>query len=317
MTSAGHGRAGQAVRVLALQWEAEDIVSVTFAPVADAALPPWDPGAHVDLTLPNGMRRQYSVLGGDRSRIRVGVDRTTDSRGGSEYVHVFLRPGQLVELGGPRNHFDLRDDEQHWIFIAGGIGVTPIVPMVAHARARGASWELHYAARSKDRMAFLSELGDDGRVMTYPTAEGRRLDLGAVLEAAPSGSGIYVCGPERMLEDTEKHAAERDDLVLHVERFRPRPRPVTPARPFDVTVERSGLRLHIPAQRSLLSMLESHGVRVGSGCRNGLCGACEVRVIAGAVDHRDDVLTERQREASGVMLACVSRAADDELVLDV
>ncbi len=321
MTETGSDHLDNEARVVALQWEADGICSVTFATLDGSPLPPWKPGAHVDVTLPNKLRRQYSLISDphDLRTYRLCVARNVESRGGSEYVHAFLRPGQTVRLGLPRNHFALAGTESHWVFVAGGIGITPFLPMVTWARAHGVSYELHYGARRRASMALLQELGAgaDDRIVVRVDEEDDPLDLGHVVTSAPSGAGIYACGPAPMLDVIAKLVGEREDVQLHVERFEPRPKVLSTPRPFSVLASRSGVSLDVASNRSLLQSLEAAGIRLPSGCRSGICGACEVPVIQGAVDHRDDVLTEQQRERSKVMMACVSRAADESLVLDV
>ncbi|TWD75088.1 ferredoxin-NADP reductase [Kribbella amoyensis] len=314
------GPAESPVVVSALTWEAEGVVAVTLRGTDAAVLPSWSPGAHVDLILPNGARRQYSLCGdpADDRTYRVAVDRVVDTRGGSEYVHLFLRPGQRLRVGVPRNHFALDPSERSWLFLAGGIGITPFLPILGQAEAAGIPWQLHYAGRTRSRMAFADLIAaKPGRATVYETSTGSRPDLPALVAACPPGSGVYVCGPERLLDASEQLVSARPDLTLHAERFRPRTKELPAPRPFTLTTRRSGLTISVPAERSPLQVLESHGVRIPSGCRTGLCGACEIAVLAGEVEHRDDVLTGAQRATGRIMLPCVSRAQGETLVVDV
>lgn len=309
------------VQVVELALGAEGVVTVKVAPLDGAPLSPWTPGAHVDLVLPNGLTRQYSLVAAapELSWYQVAVGLDPASRGGSEYVHMFLRPGQRLTLGGPRNHFPLVPSF-HYVFVAGGIGVTAIISMVRAVAAGGGSLEVHYAGRSPSTMPFVTELRKAApRTRLYSRESGQRLDLAEVVHQAPSGAEIYCCGPPRMVRalNDEAAAAGRGDTV-HVERFAPTVRPVSVNAPVIVEARRSGITVEVPADVSVLAGLERVGIRLPSGCRNGLCGACAVPVISGHVDHRDDVLTTTQQAGQQIMLACVSRSSDDErLVLDV
>ncbi|MEU8222661.1 PDR/VanB family oxidoreductase [Kribbella sp. NPDC048915] len=314
------------VIVTALTWEGHGLVSVTLTSPDDAVLPAWTAGAHIDLVLPNGMRRQYSLCGspGDRRTYQVTVDRVQDTRGGSEYVHLFLRPGQRVRVGRPRNHFALSHTESAWLFLAGGVGITPFLPLVEEASGTATPWRLHYVGRARDRMAHLrglerlgKALGADQEIHVHDTSVAPRPTVDQLIAELPSGAGIYACGPQSLLDDCETSCARRPDLVFHAERFRPRDLELPDPQPFTLVAQRSALTVSVPSDRSALQMLEQRGVRVPSGCRTGLCGACQVTVLAGEIEHRDDVLTAGQRAGGRVMLPCVSRSAGGELVLDV
>jgi ferredoxin-NADP reductase len=286
-----------------------------------ASLPAWAPGAHVDLKLPNGLVRQYSLCGDprDRSTWRIAVLREPASRGGSAHVHEALHVGAEVDVYGPRNNFPLVESSGY-LFIAGGIGITPILPMLAAAEAAGADWELHYGGRSRPSMAFLETLEDatGDRVTLHPQDEVGLIDLPRILGTPRPGTLVYACGPEPLLKATEEHCARWPEGSLHLERFSSKEpgEPVITAS-FDVELATSGLTLTVPPDKSILQVLEEAGIAVFSSCQEGTCGTCETPVLEGQVDHRDSLLTPMERAANDAMLICVSRAACPKLVLDL
>ena len=279
---------------------------------ADGPLAPWEPGAHIDLSLPNWLTRQYSLCGdpADPETYRVAVRHDRLSRGGSEYIHLYLGGGHPLDVSMPRNTFPLLPAPEY-LFVAGGIGITPLMPMLTAAVAAGASARLLYVGRSRAGMPFADELraahGD--RVRVHATEELGRPDLAA--EAAELGPGalVYCCGPASMLDAAEAvFPRER----LYVERFRPTPKEFAPDEPFDVRCARSGRDVRVEAEDSLLDALNHAGLPVPSGCREGVCGSCEVVVLDGEPEHRDDI-----GAPPGRMYACVSRARSAALTLDL
>lgn len=277
----------------------------------DGDLPAWTPGAHVDLVLGPSLTRQYSLCGdpADRSVWRLAVSREPESRGGSQYVHDKLHEGTFVDVEGPRNHFPL-EPAPRYVFLAGGIGITPIRPMIDAAAASGADWQLHYGGRSRAAMAFADELSELGPRVHL--TEGL-LDLPAIL--GEPGALVYCCGPAPLLDAVEKLVPAEH---LRVERFTPRAQgePVLHSS-FEVELARSGRTLTVPTDRSILAVVEAAGVPVLSSCQEGTCGTCETGVLSGEVDHRDSLLTEDERAANDTMFICVSRAACPRLVLDL
>ena len=300
---------------------ARDVVALTLGAADGAPLPPWAPGAHVDLLLDGGPVRQYSLCGdpGDRMSWRVAVLREADGRGGSARVHDALHPGTPVRVRGPRNHFPL-DPATRYVFVAGGIGITPILPMVAAAAASGADWRLTYGGRRADSMAFAGALraahGD--RVDLRPQDEHGLLDLDAALGEPDPDTLVYCCGPGPLLDAVEKHTASWPSGTLRVERFTAPPSgDGGPDAAFEVELGGTGEVLTVPPGRSLLDVLEEAGAAPLSSCREGTCGTCETGVIEGVVDHRDALLTADERAAHDTMFVCVSRAACPRLVLDL
>ncbi|XBB67048.1 PDR/VanB family oxidoreductase [Nocardioides sp. WV_118_6] len=307
------------VVVAELSWEAEGVVAVALAPLPDGPpLPAWTPGAHVTIRLLPGLERQYSLCGdpGD-ARYRIAVRHCPRGRGGSDYVHRFLRPGQRVRISAPRNHFALQAAASY-AFVAGGIGITPILPMVRRAEADGIPWTLAYVGRERATMAFTDRLVADRSTIWASGTDGR-FDLPGHLDAHRLRHGpthVYGCGPTPMMDALEELCADRPDLAFHGERFRAPGADGPPGQPFDVRCVRSGLDLHVDADRSLLDVLADAGLPVAGSCREGLCGTCEVVVRAGEPDHRDHVGLADQ-DAPRVMAACVSRARSPRLELEL
>ena len=300
---------------------AEGVVALVLADPNGGELPAWTPGAHIDFVLGDDLIRQYSLCSSPSipNLWRVGVLRAPDSRGGSERVHDILSPGSLVRVRGPRNHFPLVTSPRY-LFIAGGIGITPLLPMIAEADASGADWRLFYGGRERASMAFLDELAQyHDRVNIVPQDEEGMLDLEAVLGTPQSNTLVYCCGPEGLLAAVEKFCANWPPGVLHLERFSAKPQePSAEAdSAFELVLQRSGLTLHVPPEESVLNVIRQAGVSVLASCLEGVCGTCETEVVEGDVDHRDSVLNEEERATNEYMMVCVSRCRSPRLVLDL
>ncbi|MFD4255155.1 PDR/VanB family oxidoreductase [Amycolatopsis thermoflava] len=300
---------------------AAGVVRLTLRHPAGEPLPEWEPGAHLDLVLGEGLVRQYSLCGdpADRSVLQVAVLREPDGRGGSAWVHDRLSTGDTVRIRGPRNHFRLVDSPRY-LFVAGGIGITPIVPMIARAEASGANWRLVYGGRSRASMAFREELvaryGD--RVEIRPQDETGLLDLDELLGAPRDGVAVYCCGPEPLLAAVEQRCAAWPPGSLHVERFSPKAGADAGERTtFEVELAASGRTVTVPPDKSILAAIEEAGVSVLSSCQEGTCGTCETPVLDGVPDHRDSLLTDAERAANDTMMICVSRSCGPRLVLDL
>ena len=283
-------------------------------------LPGWEPGAHLDVQLVEGLSRQYSLSGDphDRFRYRLGVLREPVGRGGSAYVHEVLRPGQVVGFAGPRNHFRL-EPSPSYVFVAGGIGITPILPMLGRVEAEGASWTLLYGGRTASSMAFAGELvGYGERVTVHPQDTHGLLDLDGLLGTPRPDTLVYVCGPEALLTAVEERMVGWAEGSLRLERFAV---PEVPARDVadehavEVVLAESGRSVMVGPETSILAALLEDGVEVLHDCTEGICGSCETKVIEGEVDHRDYVLTDREKAANDCMMVCVSRACGKRLVL--
>ena len=310
--------------VLERREEADGVVSLTLGHADGQALPRWKPGAHTEVHLGEGadaLVRQYSLCSSpeDAARWRIGVLREPTSRGGSSYVHEHVHAGSTVTVGFPRNNFPLRRAARY-IFVAGGIGITPILPMIEQVEASGGEWTLLYGGRSRASMAFLGELERYGdRVTVRPQDEYGLLDLGTLLAEPSDDTLIYCCGPEPLLQAIEAASAHWPVGSLVTERFAAKQIVRTePDVAFEVEFAGSGVTATVPADKSVLEVAEAHGVRMLSSCLEGTCGTCETRILSGRADHRDSILTASEQEANETMMACVSRAAKDcaKLVLD-
>ena len=309
-----------AVRVVSKRSCADGIVAVDVAAVDGADLPSWEPGAHVDVVIDGVTQRQYSLCGDpdDRSTWRIGVLREEHGRGSSLYVHDRLLVGDEIRLRGPRNNFAFRASPRY-LFVAGGIGITPLLAMVRRADRAGADWRLVYGGRRRTSMAFLDELAAYGdRVTVAPQDEVGLLDLDGLLGIPVPDTLVYCCGPEPLLAAVEACCAGWPPHSLEVERFSARPmaEPVL-ADSFDVVLERSGLTVNVPPDRSVLSVVRAAGVAVLSSCEEGTCGTCETAVLDGRPDHRDSLLDEDERAENSCMMICVSRSLGPRLVLDL
>lgn len=307
--------------VEAVDHVADEVVAVTLADPGGDALPPWTPGAHVDLILEPGLVRQYSLCGSpsDGRTIRVAVLKAADGRGGSAFVHERLLPGSVVRVRGPRNHFPLVSSPRY-LFIAGGIGITPLLPMMAEASAAGANWTLLYGGRSRASLAFADELSSyAGRITLVPQDELGFLDLDSALGEPRDDTLVYCCGPEGLLAAVEPRCASWPAGALHLERFAAKPaEPDSEAdKPFELVLARSGLKLTVPAGKSVFDVVQEAGVSVLGSCHEGICGTCEQIVLDGDVDHRDSILTEDERALNETMMICVSRCRSDRLTLDL
>ncbi|MGW2492154.1 PDR/VanB family oxidoreductase [Streptomyces sp. NPDC001606] len=297
--------------------EADGVISLALR---GSGLPPWEPGAHLDLTLADGLERQYSLCGdpAERDVWRIAVLREPEGRGGSAFVHERLRVGETVRVRGPRNNFPLRPADRY-LFIAGGIGITPILPMLRAVEAAGADWSLLYGGRTRGSMAFLDELtGRYGqRVAVRPQDETGLLDLSAYLGAPQPDTAVYCCGPGPLLDAVEQYCAANGGPEPRMERFQPRAQAASPDAPFQLVLARSGLTLSVPEHTSVLETVRAAGVEVLFSCAEGTCGTCETDVLEGVPDHRDSLLTAQERAAGQTMMICVSRCRGERLILDL
>jgi ferredoxin-NADP reductase len=301
--------------VLEVDRAADDVAALRLARPDGAALPAWTPGAHIDLHLGEDLVRQYSLCGdpSDTAGYRIAVLATPDSRGGSKAVHN-LAPGDRVRASEPRNHFPF-EPADHYVFVAGGIGITPLLPMIMAAEAAGATWELAYGGRRRSSMAFLETLQRYGpRLHVVAQEESGLLDLDRVIAACRPGARIYACGPEPLLTALEERCT---GLPLHLERFTAATVDTSGDTTFEVVLDRSGQTLAVPPGRSIFEVVREAGVNVLGSCLEGICGTCETEVLDGAVDHRDTVLSAAERETDECMMICVSRARSTRLTLDL
>ena len=303
------------VVVVARRDEAAGVVGLEFALPSGGALPAWTPGAHIDVELPGGLTRQYSLCGNpaDSRRWRIGVLREADGRGGSRWIADEAAEGTTLRIRGPRNNFPLQPAGRY-VFVAGGIGITPLLPMIRAVDAAGTDWVLHYGGRTRASMAFLGELSRfTGRVHLYPQDEVGVLDLDAIVD--DPADLVYCCGPTGLIDALEARCPAG---ALRVERFTAAAVVTDGAdAAFEVVCERSGVTVTVPPGASVLAAVEDAGIGVLSSCTEGICGTCETTVLEGEPDHRDSLLTEDEQAAGDTMLICVSRCRGARLVLDL
>lgn len=308
------------MRLTAIRYEAHETHSYEFTPVDGRVLEGVEPGAHIDIHLPNGMMRQYSLVSaeGERKSYIVGIKKDRASRGGSKYIHENLHVGQVVKIGGPRNNFPLDESAAHTVLVAGGIGITPIWCMAQRLIAKGEPWTMYYSCRERKEAAFLSSLENRPEVNLHFDAEsaGAFLDLNAIVASAPKGAHFYCCGPTPMLKAYEEATANVPEGHMHVEYFTAAEEAATEGG-YSVVLQRSGQEFSIPEGKSILQVLRDAGLDVTYSCEEGVCGACETAVISGAPDHRDNILTDREREESKTMMICCSGSKSAKLVLDL
>ncbi|MEV5828927.1 PDR/VanB family oxidoreductase [Spirillospora sp. NPDC052242] len=306
------------LRVVAKTAAADGVVALTLARADGGRLPDWAPGAHIDLVLPNGVTRQYSLCGDrwDAHAYRIGVLREPDGRGGSAFVHDELAVGDRVAIGGPRNNFRLVPADRY-LFVAGGIGITPLLPMARTAELLGIRWRLLYGGRTRASMAFVDELERFGdRVEVVPQDERGPLDLDGRLGGCDPATKVYCCGPAGLLAAVEERwTGPRGSL--RTERFAARDGGPARDEPFEVRLERSGVTVTVPPGRSVLDAIGGAAAGVLSSCRQGLCGTCGTTVLDGEPDHRDSILDDDERAAGDCMFPCVSRSRTERLVLDL
>jgi ferredoxin-NADP reductase len=308
------------------RWVARDVLELRLTRPAGGALPSWEPGAHVELTLPSGLRRPYSLCGdvADTEAWTIAVHRVPDGRGGSREIHDTALVGRELEARGPVNRFPLVPAEGY-LLLAGGIGVTPLLPMARELTARGLPWRLILGARDRSRLVYAEELvalGAD-RVLLVPQDEAGLPDLSAALDATPPTHAVYACGPQPMLDAvTVLCRMANPAREPYVERFTPAEGEIpeqSGARSgeFEVVLSRSGLRLTVPADRSVLSVVRDKLPDVPYSCEEGYCGSCETPVTAGLPDHRDTVIEPSERPTATTMMICVSRSDSPVLELDL
>lgn len=307
------------LRLTAIRYAAQDTNLYEFRRPDGGALEAVAPGAHIDLHLPNGMMRQYSLVtaDGDPAAYVVGVRRDRVSRGGSIYIHDKLRVGEILKVGGPRNNFPLAEDAPHSVLIAGGIGITPIWCMAQRLLKLGRSFDLHYASRARAEAAFLAELSALPQAhLHFDDEVGGFLNVAAIVAEAPADAHLYCCGPAPMLAAFEAAAKDRPRDHVHVEYFSAAETAATEGG-YVVELRKSGKELVVPEGKTLLDVLLEAGVDVMYSCQEGVCGACETAVISGTPDHRDAILTEKERVESKTMMVCCSGSKSSRLVLDL
>jgi ferredoxin-NADP reductase len=323
MTSASRDTATMQLAIRSVHSPADRVVSIELGASDGTSLPGWDPGAHIDLHLPSGLVRSYSLHGDprDRDSYHIAVLNVENGRGGSAEVHRIAAPGRELPASAPLNSFDMAP-ASHYLFIAGGIGVTPLLPMALAASRAGKPWTFVYGGRTRTSMAFLDRLSAlrGGRLAVVPQDELGLPDLARSFADAPAGAAAYCCGPTGMLAAaTSVGASTRPDMPVHIERFAAPADPVPGDgdQPFEVELARSGLTIEVPVGVSVLDAVRARIPGVMSNCEQGICSSCETAVLAGTPDHRDSVLTPKEKAANRYMMICVSRSRTPRLVLDL
>lgn len=303
-----------------ITFEARDVLVFDLRP-AGGSVATFEPGAHIDVELPNGVVRQYSLVNepGVRDRYLICVKHDPNSRGGSRFMHEQLRVGTTIDVPAVRNNFRLASEAAPTLLIAGGIGVTPIVAMAEHLAAEGRPAEVVYAVRSRHDLAFLGRLNVAASRLTVHVDDeaGTVLDVDAVVSASPEDAHLYCCGPAPMLEAFLASTARRPPYCVHLERFAAVAAPVLAGGAFTVELARSRRLLTVTENESILQALRTAGITAASSCEEGICGTCEVGVLSGTPDHRDGILSAAERQANRSMMICCSRSIGDRLVLDM
>jgi vanillate O-demethylase ferredoxin subunit len=313
------------VRVIAKTAEAQDIRSYVLADPNGAALPAFTAGSHVDVHLPGGLIRQYSLCNDPRERDRywLGVLREPASRGGSTAMHDRVNVGDLLTISVPRNNFALNEGARHSILIAGGIGVTPIMAMAERLAVLGASFEMHYLARTRARMAFHDYLLDrpfrDKLKLHFDDGpQEQLLDVPGLLRDYQAGVELYLCGPKGLMDHVLGHCKHWPEHSVHREYFTAEPQAGAPGdQAFKVKLKSSGKVFEIPANKTIVTVLAEHGIDVPISCEQGICGTCLTGVVEGTPDHRDCFLTDDERAANDQFTPCCSRSKSPLLVMDL
>ncbi len=308
------------LRIRTATWEAPNVVSYELRLPDGGVLPPFTAGAHIDLTLGNGLVRSYSLVNpqSERHRYVIAVQKDRASRGGSKWVHENFRPGDIVTLNGPRNNFALAETASKSILIAGGIGITPILSMVEQLGALGRDWELIYCSRKRGGTPFLELLAAKPQVRFNFDEEpgGAVLDIANLLTTVPANAHLYCCGPRPMLDAFEQATQGLAPQQVHVEYFTAKEPPAVEGG-FTVVLAKSGRDVVVPPGKTILSALLDAGFDMPYSCREGICGTCETRVLEGVPDHRDLVLTEEEQTSNKTMMICCSGSKSNKLVLDL
>ena len=308
------------VRVHSITYQTDEVVVYEFRDPEHASLPTFDPGSHIDVHLSETMVRSYSLIdAGDPSCYRIAVAREDGGRGGSRWMHENMSVGDLVRISQPRNNFRLQPDAAHTVLVAGGIGITPLFAMLQWLDARAMPWELHYSTGAPHRTTFRRELTrpfEAGTVHFYhPKVDGRRMDVDAVVAGAPAGTHFYCCGPARLIDAFGDATAGLPGDVVHVERFSAHVDAA--AGGFEVILARSNRTLTVADGQTILDRLLAEGIEVPNSCREGVCGACETRLLDGVGDHRDLIQSNAEKAANKSIFVCCSGSLTPSLRLDL
>jgi ferredoxin-NADP reductase len=311
----------KSARIRSIAFEAPGVLSFELTDPLGVELPAFRPGAHVDLHFPNGISRSYSLIGApDRFDVyQIGVALEPNSRGASRWLHESARPGDVMKLAEPRNHFALVETAPFTVLIGGGIGMTPLIGMAERLDRLGLPFQMYLGTRSRIETPFmdrLSALGDRVEVAFSRQPAGCRLDIASLVASAPASAHLYCCGPKAMVEDFEIAAVGRPASHIHVERFLPAQERAVEGG-FVVELARSGVTIAVPPGKTILDSVLEAGIETGFSCIEGVCGSCETKVLAGTPDHRDAILSPTERAANDTMMICCSGAKTERLTLDL
>lgn len=304
------------VRVVARRSVADHIDEFVLAPAVGQPLPPWSAGSHIDLKTPAGPVRQYSLC--PAADYRIAIERRPDSRGGSTSAHDDLAVGDQTWISPPRNHFALTR-ALAYLFVAGGIGITPILSLIDDAEQAGRPWRLIYIGRTRSEMAYVDELvgRHPDRVTVHESRRSGRPNLADELAGLARGTAVYTCGPPTMLDAVTDACGPQIAVDSFTERFTAPVQSGAPNLEFEVSLAFSGLTVTVPEDRTILDVLDTRGVVAPASCREGMCGTCETGVVSGEVDHRDAILSPEERSENESMMICVSRCTSGRLVLEL
>ena len=308
------------LRVHSITFQTDRVVVYELRDMDGAKLPSTEPGSHVNVHLGNGLVRSYSLVDAeDLSRYRIAVAREESGRGGSRWMHQNLHVGDLAEVSAPRNNFALEPEAAHSVLVAGGIGITPLYAMLRRLEARGASWELHYSSRGPVDTAFHHELsqrfGSGAITFYHPKAGKGRIDLPALLASSPPGSHFYCCGPAGMIDAFLAAASALPSDTVHVERFGGSVEVAQGG--FEAVLAQSNRTLRVGEGETILGCLLAIGISVPHSCREGVCGACEIKLLGGAGDHRDLIQSDAEKAANKSIFVCCSGSLTPSLTLDI
>jgi ferredoxin-NADP reductase len=308
----------QDLRVTRREMIGARMVALELQSAQGVSLPVWTPGAHVDLAIPGGFTRSYSLIPvAEPATWRIAVLNVPESRGGSRWMHSAAFPDSVVTALGLRNDFTLNSAPGGHVFVAGGVGLTPLLSMIAELREAGRPWELHFSVRDAGDLELAQPLVGLPEVHVYRGSHSERVELAEVCRSLPPDALLYACGPQRMLAEIEAHLGKGDrryrrELFTAAEAFVDGPHT-----PFTVKCSRSSVSVDVAPDESILTAVRRVGILVQSSCEEGVCGACETTVVAGEIDHRDSILSDEERESGDTMMICVSRSCDGALVLDL
>jgi tetrachlorobenzoquinone reductase len=309
------------MRLTAIIYGGEGTNLFEFRAVDGTDVPQFTAGAHVDVNLPNGTIRQYSIASAqtDRTRYLLGVKLEEKGRGGSRFLHEQVRVGSVLKIGLPRNHFPLNEQATKSVLIAGGIGITPMLCMTERLRSLDRPFQLHYAVRTRSEALLGHVDEDDERIHLHVDAEhdDRLLDIAAIVAAAPADAELYCCGPAPMLAAFEEACASRPPAHVHIERFSAEDNVAAADGSYTVELAKSKRTITVQPGETLLQALQAAGLTVKVSCEQGICGTCETRVLAGTPDHRDMILSDEEKASNATMMVCCSGSLSPTLVLDL